>query len=108
MIMEEEPEPRKRIKAELTPEDWEAARVIGGAQLEVIARAINSALDRKGVPREGRSVTAVREHESYDSPGQINVQLPPGYDLDLDGINADDYGEAAIMEVRVEETDEDE
>jgi hypothetical protein len=98
---------RRGLKADLTPEDWEAGNLAGATALEVFAAALNRALDQKGVPREGRSSTVTPEHEGYDSPGEINIKLPDGYDAkDLDDIDINDDKNAILLWADADRPDE--
>jgi hypothetical protein len=62
-----------KLKVEITEEDIEAAQAIGATGTEVGAFAIHRALDRLGIPREGRTVEVTRE--------TITIGFPPGYTL---------------------------
>jgi hypothetical protein len=55
----------------ITKEDLSAAELLGATGVELVERAIHSALDRAGIPREGRTVTVTRE--------TIRIDLPPGW-----------------------------
>ncbi|MDO0938651.1 hypothetical protein QQY66_45635 [Streptomyces sp. DG2A-72] len=44
------------LDVHVTPEDIEAAKVMGATPNEVMEAAIHTALDREGIPREGRRV----------------------------------------------------
>jgi hypothetical protein len=65
------------VKIEITDDDWEAARLVGAKGHEVLEAAIHTALDRAGIPREGRSVRVNME--------TITIELPPGYTMPEDG-----------------------
>jgi len=45
-----------------------AAKAVGATGCEVVAQAINVALDERGVPREGRTVTVTRETTIIELP----------------------------------------
>lgn len=57
----------------VTAEDFEAARAVGATGAELVARSVHSALDRAGVPREGRSVEAAAD--------TVTIDLPPGWTM---------------------------
>lgn len=61
------------LNVEITEEDWNAGRAVGATGAEVAEFAIHRALDRIGVPREGRAVKV--------TPETITIDLPPGYTL---------------------------
>ena len=61
------------MEIEVTQEDIDAARLVGASGTELIERSIHSALDRAGVPREGRVVTVTRE--------TVTIDLPPGWSM---------------------------
>jgi hypothetical protein len=64
------------LNIEITDEDIAAARVLGATGTQLLERAVQSALDRAGVPREGRTVIA--------TPETITIDLPPGWTLPPD------------------------
>jgi hypothetical protein len=61
------------IHVEITEDDIAAARAVGATGAEVGEFAIHRALDRLGIPREGRTVKVTRE--------TITIDLPAGYML---------------------------
>ena len=61
------------IDIEVTEDDYEAARAVGATGAQLMQFAVNRALDRMGIPREGRTVTVTAE--------TITIDLPPGYTL---------------------------
>ncbi len=61
------------IDVEVTEDDIEAARATGATGAQLMEFAIHRALDRIGIPREGRTVTVTRD--------TITIDLPPGYTL---------------------------
>jgi hypothetical protein len=61
------------MKINVTQEDMTAGRLVGAKGHEVIEMAIHRALDRAGIPREGRIVEV--------NPKTIAITLPPGYDM---------------------------
>jgi hypothetical protein len=44
------------LHVEVTADDIESARLAGASGTELIEATIHTALDRKGIPREGRTV----------------------------------------------------
>jgi hypothetical protein len=62
------------LNIEVTQDDIDAGRLVGATGAEVMEAAIHSALDRHGVPREGRSVKVTKEH--------IVIDLPPGFEIE--------------------------
>ena len=64
------------MEIEVGQEDMEAGQLTGATGEEVIERSIHSALDRYGVPRDGREVKVTRE--------TIMIELPPGWEMDAD------------------------
>jgi hypothetical protein len=63
-----------KLEVEVTAEDIAAARLVGATGTELMEAAIHTALDRRGVPREGRSVRVTLEI--------TEIVLPKGYTLD--------------------------
>jgi hypothetical protein len=61
------------LSFEITQDDMDAARAVGATGAELAEFAINRALDRMGIPREGRTVKYTAE--------TIMIDLPPGYRL---------------------------
>lgn len=61
------------MDVEVTEDDYQAARAVGATGVQLIEFAVHRALDRKGIPREGRTVTVTAE--------TITIDLPPGYTL---------------------------
>jgi hypothetical protein len=64
------------MKIYVTEDDWKAGRLVGAKGHEVMEAAIHSALDRAGIPREGRGVWVNME--------TITIELPPGYTMNAD------------------------
>jgi hypothetical protein len=62
------------LQVEVTQDDIDAAMLLGASGTDLMEAAIHSALDRRGVPREGRNVKVTKEH--------IVIDLPPGFDLE--------------------------
>lgn len=56
------------LDVEVTAEDIEAAQLTGATGTELVEAAIHTALDRIGVPRDGRTVTV--------TPDTIMIEVP--------------------------------
>jgi hypothetical protein len=62
------------LDAGVTGDDIEAARLTGAAGAELTEAAIHTALDRRGIPREGRTVKV--------TPEFVTIDLPPGWTVE--------------------------
>ncbi len=62
------------LHVEVTDDDIEAARLTGATGTELVTAAIHTALDRKGIPRAGRTVEVTLD--------TITVELPPGWTME--------------------------
>ena len=66
---------------EVTEDDYEAARAVGATGAQLMEFAVNRALDRMGIPREGRTVTVTLEtitidlHARLHDP-RVSAQVP--------------------------------
>jgi hypothetical protein len=56
------------LDVQVTADDIEAASLTGATGAELVEAAIHTALDRVGVPREGRTVTV--------TPETIMIEVP--------------------------------
>lgn len=68
--------PLESLGINVTKQDLEAGYAAGLTNLEINERAIDSALEAHGVPREGRSVKITMDEKGE---AQIRITLPEGW-----------------------------
>jgi len=62
------PTPGLDLDVTVTQDDIDAAVALGATGTQLIERSIHSALDRRGIPRDGRVVTVGLSHITIDLP----------------------------------------